>query len=58
MEPVYCNGTCTVTLTVESAPLTAEKVEDLNVIFWGFVLALVVVWGLKRLLAIFTHDND
>jgi hypothetical protein len=58
MEPVTCNGACTVTLSIESAPLTEEKVADYNAIFWGFMLALVIVWGLKRILNLFTSDND
>lgn len=58
MDPVYCNGTCTVTLSVESAPLTEEKAADLTTIFWGFVLVLVSVWGLKQLLRYFANDHD
>lgn len=58
MEPVVCEGTCTVTLTVESAPLTPEKAADLNTIFWGFLLVAVVLWGLKRLINLFSSDHD
>lgn len=58
MEPVVCEGTCTVTLTVESAPLSPERAEDLLVMFWGFVLVLIVVWGLKAILNIFTANPE
>lgn len=56
MEPVVCEGTCTVTLTVEAAPLSPERAEDLLGMFWSFVLVLVVVWGLKQILKIFTAE--
>lgn len=58
MEPVVCQGTCTVTLSIESAPLTEEKAADLSLIFWGFVLVAVTLWGLKRLLNIFSADHE
>lgn len=58
MEPVVCEGNCTVTLTVESAPLTEEKAADLMTIFWAFLLVLVILWGLKRLINLFTNDES
>lgn len=58
MEPVVCEGTCSVTLVVESAPITEEKAADLLDLFWSFMLAAVIVWGAKRILAIFTKDNE
>lgn len=58
MEPVVCSGTCTVTLTVEAAPLSPERAEDLLSMFWAFVLALVLVWGVKAIANIFTADPE
>lgn len=58
MEPVACSGTCTVTISVESAPLTEEKAQDLLVMFWAFVLLLVTVYGFKQILRLFTTDHD
>lgn len=57
MDPVVCEGSCTVTLTVESAPLTEEKAADLLVIFWGFMAVLAVIWGLKKLRQLFDRDE-
>ena len=57
-EPVVCSGTCTVTVTVDTAPMTEEKALDLVDMFWSFVLCAVLVWGSKALLRIFTHDTD
>lgn len=58
VTPTTCEGACTVTLVIDSAPITSEKAADLMVIFWGFVAAVVVVWGVKQLLNFFTADND
>lgn len=57
-SPVVCQGTCTVTILVDSAPITEEKALDLLDMFWGFMLAAVVVWGCKQILNFFTKDNE
>ena len=56
--PTTCEGACTITFVADSAPITEEKASDLLGMFWTFVLALVVVWGVKQLLNFFTSDAD
>lgn len=53
-------STCTVTVQYEAAPLSEEKAADLLSMFWDFVLALVIVWGMKQMLNLFTvnHNGD
>jgi len=60
MDPIQttsCTGECTVTLVVESAPITVENADDLMGMWWGFMAALAAVWGLKRIYALFNSDN-
>ena len=47
---------CTVTVQYEAAPLTEERATDLISMFWDFVLALVLVWGVKQILNLFTEN--
>jgi flagellar biogenesis protein FliO len=49
---------CTVTVQYEAAPLTPETAEDLVSMFWDFVLVLVLVWGVKQILNIFTANPN
>lgn len=58
VQQTTCDGACTVTLVVDSAPITEERAGDLLTIFWAFVLAAVTVWGVKALLRLFTHDTN
>lgn len=63
-QTVECVGSCSVTVShVITWPdffsgITPEKVEDYMALFWAFVLVGVMVWGVKALLAIFTHDHE
>ena len=45
------------TLTVDTAS-NPERVLDMQAVFYGFLLVLVTVWGVKHLLNLFTGDTD
>jgi TRAP-type C4-dicarboxylate transport system permease small subunit len=51
---------CTVTVLVEPAPPSAERIQDLLDLFYIFLALIVVVWGSKQLLKLFevNHDGD
>lgn len=49
---------CTVTVQVEAAPPSAERVEDLLHLFYAFLAVLTVVWGLKQLINLFSGDTE
>lgn len=53
---VHCTGTCTLILTAET--FNNEKAADMSQLFGAFVAVLVVVWGVKQLLNLFTGDNN
>lgn len=53
--------TCSVSpcvVQIEPAPLSEERAADMLALFWLFVLALVMVWGWKQILNIFTSNGD
>lgn len=50
--------TQTIVVQVEPAPPSAERVEDLLALFYLGLPVLVVVWGLKRLIALFSGDES
>lgn len=52
------NETQTIVVQVEPAPPSPERVADLLEVFYLFLVALVVVWGAKQLLALFSGDNQ
>lgn len=56
-EPVTinCPSTCTVTVMLESAPLTSEKITDMGLVWSGFLLAAIVVMGLRKVFNVFDH---
>lgn len=49
---------CTITVQVEAAPPSAERVGDLLALFYAFLAVLVVIWGLKQLIRLFTGDTE
>ena len=51
-------GGSTSQVTLEPAPLSEERAADMLQLFWLFVLALVMVWGWKQILNIFTSNGD
>ncbi|MCJ0765331.1 hypothetical protein [Variovorax terrae] len=48
----------TVTVVIEPAEFTPARAADLVDMFWSFVLALVIVWGAKQILNIFTSSPN
>lgn len=38
--------------------LDSGRVLDMQAVFYGFLLVLVTVWGLKQLLSLFTGDTE
>jgi hypothetical protein len=50
---ISCPGTCTVTVQLEPAPITSEKIADMSLVWSGFLLAAIVVMGLRKLLNVF-----
>lgn len=44
-------------LTVDTAS-NPERVQDMTDLFYAFLLALVLVWGVKQLLNLFTGDTS
>jgi hypothetical protein len=50
---INCPGACTVTVQLEPAPITQEKINDMSLVWSGFLLAAIVVMGLRKLLNIF-----
>ncbi len=51
-------NTQTIIVQVEPAPPSPENIQDYYDLFGLGILALLVVWGLKRVLALFTSDLD
>jgi len=50
-------GTGSVVLTVDSSS-DPERVADMASLFYAFLAVLVVVWGVKQLLNLFTGDTE
>lgn len=47
----------TISLEVDAAP-DPERVTDMQILFYAFLAVLVVVWGMKQLLNMFTVNSD
>lgn len=56
-EPITinCPSTCSVTVQLESAPVTPEKIQDIGLVWSGFLLVAIVVMGCRKLLNVFEH---
>jgi TRAP-type C4-dicarboxylate transport system permease small subunit len=49
---------CTVTVLVEPAPPSAERVDDLLMLFYAFLAIIVFLWGSRQLMKLFGEDNE
>ena len=49
---------CTVTVLVEPAPPSAEWVDDLLILFYAFLAILVLLWGSRQLMKLFSGDTE
>lgn len=62
MADITCTATdpCSITVQVEPAPTSTERVQDLLDLFYLFLSVFVVIWGAKKLLQLFdtNHDGD
>lgn len=52
-ETIQCSAACTVTIQLEPAPVTMERIDDMTLIWGGFLLAAIVVMGLRKLSNVF-----
>jgi len=43
---------------VEPAPPSAQRVEDLLVLFYAFLAVIVVIWGLRKIIDLFSGDTE
>lgn len=57
VDDVVIQGT---TLEIQTAPepLDPDRVLDMQALFMAFLAVLVVVWGVKQLLRLFTNDME
>lgn len=53
-QVISCPGECTVTLVLSPATATPDQYEALLTVFGVALAALAVVWGVRRLLALFS----
>lgn len=51
--PIECTGTCTVTVQLEPAPVTTEKLEDIGLAFGLMLMTVILVWGGRQLYNVF-----
>lgn len=62
MADITCTASqpCTLTVLVEPAPMSSERVQDLLDLFYLFLFVFVTIWGAKRLLQLFdsNHERD
>lgn len=54
-EPITinCPGSCSVTVQLEPAPVTSERLADMALVWSGFLVAAVVVLTLRKIYNIF-----
>lgn len=60
-ETIQCSTACTVTILLEPAPVTMERIDDMTLIWGGFLLAAIVVMGLRKLANVFDsspHESN
>jgi hypothetical protein len=53
MATIQCATACTVTLQIEPTPITLERIQDMGLVWSGFLLAAIVVLGLRKIFDIF-----
>lgn len=53
MPTIECSTACTVTVQIEPTPITLERIEDMGLVWSGFLLAAVVIIGLRKIFDIF-----
>lgn len=51
-------NTTTIVVQVEPAPPSIERLQDIEDLFYLALPALIVLWGLKRLIQLFSGDDS
>lgn len=57
---ITCGTACTVTVQLEPAPATEEKIADLLELFGYMLMVVILVWGARQLYDVFNrgpHDG-
>lgn len=49
---------CTITVQVEPAPPSAERVDDLLSLFYAFMAVLAVLWCARQFINLFSGDTE
>lgn len=52
-QTIQCATACTVTLQLEPAPVTTEKLGDISMAFGLMLFMVILVWGGRQLYAVF-----
>ncbi len=52
-QTIECATACTVTLQLEPAPVTTEKLEDIGLAFGLMLMTVILVWGGRQLYNVF-----
>jgi hypothetical protein len=58
--PIECTGTCTVTVQLEPAPVTPEKLSDISEAFGLMLMVTLLIWGARQMYRVFNgapHDE-
>ena len=58
MELIACTEACTITLVVTPARATAEDYAAVSSIFGAALLALIAIWGFKKVIQLFQRPTD
>ena len=62
MSQLICDTTttngCSLVVQVEPAPLDPERVQDLLSLFYLVLAILAAVWGLRKLINLFSSDVE
>jgi len=51
-------NTQTLVVQVEPAPPSAERIGDLLALFYAFLAVIVVIWGLRKIIDLFSGDTE
>jgi len=51
-------NTQTIVVQVEPAPPSAQRIEDLLALFYAFLAVIVVIWGLRKIIELFSGDTE
>jgi hypothetical protein len=56
---IVCGSACTVTVQLEPAPLTDERISEMRDLFYLMLIPIILVWGGRLLYDFFNRGpND